>query len=51
MGVWGCNFVLGMEGEGKFIIHSICVYARPLLNQIRDSLVAVQDDHIPAQES
>ena len=25
--VWGCNFVLRMEGEGKYIAHFICVYA------------------------
>ena len=30
--IWGCNLVLGMEGEGKYIVHFICVYACPLLN-------------------
>ena len=25
--VWGCNFMLGAEGEGYFITHSIWVYA------------------------
>ena len=27
MVVWGCNFVLRMEGEGKYIAYFICVYA------------------------
>ena len=43
--------MLGAEGEDNFVTHSICVYARPFLDQIRNSLVAVQDDHISAQES
>ena len=43
--------MLGVETEDKYITRSICVYARPLLNQICDSLVAAQDDYIPAQES
>jgi len=38
--VWGCSLVLGAEDEDNPITHSICVYARPLLNQIRDSLIA-----------
>ena len=49
--VWGWNLLLGVEVEDNYITRSICVYARPLLNQVRDSLVAAQDDHVLAQES
>ena len=48
MVVWGCNLMLEAKGEDNIITHSICVYDRPLFNQISNSLFAAQDNHILA---
>jgi hypothetical protein len=48
MVVCGCNIVLGAKNEDNLITYSVRVYARPFLNQIRDSLVATQDDYLLA---
>ena len=47
---WGCDRLLGTEDKDCYTTDSIRVYARPFFEQIRNSLVAVQDDGMVAHE-
>jgi len=47
---WGCNPGLGTEGKDYYVTDPIRVNARPFFEQIRNRLVAVQDDGIVAHE-
>ena len=50
IGDWGYDPGLGTEGKVCYVTDSIPVYTRPFFEQIRNCLVAAQDDGMVAHE-